>query len=99
MKQLVFKQRSRKDLFEIFDFIARDKPQAAANFVEELITTCEQLRVNPELGMRREELAENLRMFVYRTYGIYYLYEADSSLITIVRVLHHSLDVTQQKFD
>lgn len=99
MKRLIFKQRSKDDLLGIFDYIASDNPDAAENFVDDLIATCELLRKQPEMGMQRPNLADHLRMFVHRKYCIYYQHEPGSDTVCIVRVLHPSLDVSRQKFD
>lgn len=99
MKRLIFKQRSKDDLLGIFDYIASDSRDAAENFVEDLMATCELLRQQPELGMQRPNLAKYLRMFVHRKYCIYYQYEPDSDTVRIARVLHPALDVSQQSFD
>jgi toxin ParE1/3/4 len=34
MPRLIFSPSSRQDLIEIFDFIARDKPIAASNWID-----------------------------------------------------------------
>ena len=99
MKRLLFKKRSRDDLHNIFDYIALDNPNAAETFVEDLIATCELLRKQPEMGIKRSELAEHLRMFVHRKYCIYYQHEPNSDIVRIVRVLHPAIDVSQQRFD
>lgn len=99
MKRLIFKQQSRDDLHGIFDYIAGDNPNAAENFVEDLIATCELLRKQPELGMKQPNLAKHLRMFVHRKYCIYYQYEPGSNTVRIVRVLHPALDAQCQSFD
>ena len=99
MMRLIFKESSKDDLLGIFDYIASDRPDAAENFVEDLIATCELLRRQPELGMQRPGLGEHLRMFVHRNYCIYYQYEPGSGTVRIVRVLHPALDVSRQRFD
>ena len=99
MKRLVFTQRSKKDLLGIFDYIARDRPNTAEDFVEDLVSTCELLREHPEMGMRCPHLAKHLRMFVHRKYCIYYQYQPGGKVVRIARVLHPALDVLQQQFD
>jgi len=97
VKRLTYSDRSFDDLESILDFIARDKPVAAIAFAEKLISTCELIAQNPEIGAKQENLRTSLRLFSYRGYGIYYRNLDDK--IRIERFLHHSLDVRQQSFD
>src|SRR3972149_3836630 len=57
---------------------------------------CSLLTHFPQLGSRREDLAERLRLFTYRGYGIYYRDLSDR--VRIERVLHPSLDAGTQSF-
>jgi toxin ParE1/3/4 len=96
MKLLSYAEVARDDLKGILDFISRDQPDAARTFVDALIERCHLIAANPELGMRREDLAPALRLFTHRGYGIYYR-NLDAEVM-IERVLHPSLDVGQQGF-
>jgi toxin ParE1/3/4 len=96
MKRLLYSDFATDDLKGILDYVARDKPIAARAFVDAIIETCHQLAANPEMGMRREDLAPALRMFTHQGYGIYYR-NLDTE-VTIERVLHPSLDVGRQSF-
>jgi plasmid stabilization system protein ParE len=71
MKQLVFAKQAQTDLLEIQQYIARDKPTAAVRFVDGLEQECRLLAKFPGLGTRRDDLAEGLRLFTCRGYGIY----------------------------
>jgi toxin ParE1/3/4 len=96
MKRLFYSEFATDDLKGILDYIARDKPEAARTFVDAIIERCHLLAANPELGMRREDLAPALRLFSHRGYGIYYR-NLDAEVM-IERVLHPSLDVRRQSF-
>jgi toxin ParE1/3/4 len=96
MKRLSYSELALDDLEGILDYIARDKPVAARAFVDALIERCHLIAANPELGMRREDLAPAVRLFTHRGYGIYYR-NLDAEVM-IERVLHPSLDVGQQGF-
>jgi len=96
MKRLRYSVLATDDLKIILDYIARDKPEAAQAFADAIIERCHLLAENPELGVRREDLAPSLRLFTHRGYGIYYRnLDAD---VMIERVLHPSLDVQRQSF-
>ena len=97
MKPLEFSEKSLEDLSGILVYIAQDKPLAANEFVDELQQQCTILTDFPQLGSRREDLAERLRLFTYRGYGIYYRDLPDR--VRIERVLHPSLDVGIQTFE
>jgi toxin ParE1/3/4 len=70
---------------------------AAALFVERLQAQCEALAQFPEIGTRREDLLEDLRLFSFRGYGIYYRNLAD--IVRIERVLRASQNVGIQHFE
>jgi toxin ParE1/3/4 len=97
MKQLVFSEKSLDDLEGILRFIACDKPVAASLFVERLQAQCEALAQFPEIGTRRDDLLEDLRLFSFRGYGIYYRNLAD--IVRIERVLRASQNVGIQHFE
>lgn len=96
MKRLLYSELATDDLKRILDYIARDKPIAARAFVDAIVGTCHLIAENPEMGMRREDLAPALRMFTHQGYGIYYRH-LDTEVM-IERVLHPSLDVRRQTF-
>ena len=96
MKRLLYSEFATDDLKGILDYIARDKPIAARSFIDAIIETCHLIAENPEMGMRREDLAPALRMFTHRGYGIYYR-NLDTELL-IERVLQPSLDIQHQGF-
>ncbi len=96
MKRLLYSEPSLDDLKGILDYIARDKPIAARDFIGSLIERCHLISENPEMGMRRDDLALDLRLFTHRGFGIYYR-NLDAEVL-IERVLHPSLDVGRQSF-
>ena len=96
MKRLLYSEPSLDGLKGILDYIARDKPIAARDFIGSLIERCHLISENPEMGMRRDDLALDLRLFTHRGFGIYYR-NLDAEVL-IERVLHPSLDVGRQSF-
>jgi len=96
MKRLLYSELASEDLKGILDYIARDKPNAPMGFVDALIERCHLIAENPDIGMRRDDLAPALRLFTHRGYGIYYRNLAHE--VMIERVLHPSLDVSRQPF-
>ena len=96
MKRLVLSVKSLEDLTRILDFIGRNRPSAAVRFVESIEQRCELLASFPELGMKREDLGADIRLFAFRGYGIYYRNLEDR--VRIERVLHGAIDVTAISF-
>jgi toxin ParE1/3/4 len=97
MKPLVFSEKSLDDLQAILAYIARDKPLAAVRFVDQIEQQCRALAMLTGLGTRREDLAEGLRLFSFRGFGIYFRDLPDK--VRIERVLRGSMDVQSQHFD
>lgn len=96
MKSLRYSEFASTDLEGILDYISRDKPGAARVFVDAILETCRLIAKNPGMGMLRDDLAPNLRLFTHRGYGIYYRNHEDA--VMVERVLHPSLDIHRQLF-
>jgi toxin ParE1/3/4 len=97
MKKLFLSEKAYDDLLQILRYIARDKPQVAARFVDQLEEQCQFLARCPESGTKRDDLAPELRVFTYRGYGIYFRNLTDR--VRIERVLPPGLDISIQDFD
>jgi toxin ParE1/3/4 len=93
MKRPYFSPSARRDLNEIIEYIARDKPGAAARHTDRLEDACRTLADNSDIGTPRDDLILNLRCFSVGNYVIYFRPTPDG--IDVVRVLHGSRDETQ----
>ncbi len=76
---------------EILEYIARDKPGAAAKFVQKLKDACWTLAKTPTMAPLREELAPGLRAWPVGNYIIFYRKAPDG--IEVVRVVHGARDL------
>lgn len=85
-----FSPRSIHDLDEILEYIARDNPDAAEQFISFLEEKCERLSHMPRIGARRDDLAEGLRASPVGHYVIYY--RPTDEGVRIERVLHGARD-------
>ena len=66
-------------LQEIEEYISRDNPIAAIEFVDKLISVAETLIDNPKKGRVVQELSlENLRELIHKNYRIVYLVKKNS---------------------
>jgi len=90
MSRPYFSPSSRRDLNDILDYIARDKPGAALRHVERLEEACWMLAANPEMGAARDDLLPRLRVWSVAKYAIFYRQSEDG--IEVVRVVHGSRD-------
>jgi toxin ParE1/3/4 len=91
MPSFRFLPLARRDLNEIWEYIAQDNLDAAERLVERIEELCELLATRPQLGRRREELAPGLRSFPAGSYLIFYQEIHDG--IEVVRVFHASRDI------
>jgi toxin ParE1/3/4 len=88
VSELRFTDRFDRDLEEIGDFIALDKPRAAAQFIEAIRRHCSLLAAAPLIGQARPDIAPAIRSFPYRRYHVFYRYRADLDQVEILRVWH-----------
>ncbi len=80
---------AQKDLDEIFDYVLRDKPSAAALLLEKFDHSISQLSLNPELGVvPKDDRLKNLgyRMLIVEKYLVFYVIKRQS--IQIRRIIH-----------
>lgn len=78
-----------RDIKQISEFIARDKPIAAEQWLDTIHQTCERLAEFPEMGERHPEVKiPDCRLFTVGDYVIFY--QPVSNGVAIARVLHGS---------
>ncbi len=83
-----------KDLYENAEFIAKDKPGAASQWVDSIQATCEMLAKNPAVGEIRETRTQgNCRSYVLGSYVIFFRPFKDS--VEIVRIVRADRDISQ----
>jgi len=91
MSRPFFSPASRRDLLEILDYIAQDKPRAALRYVERLEEACSTLAANPGIGTARDDLLPHLRCLSVGSHVIFYLTTDEG--IDVVRVVHGARDI------
>ena len=82
---------AKRDVAEIWSYIARDNEPAATRLIGEFDQALELLARFPGAGRSREEWQPNLRSFLVRDYLLFY--RRVSTGIQLVRVLHGSRDL------
>ena len=90
MKSVRFTALASSDLQEIYDFISKDNPKVATDYLSIIKKHCELLAANPKLGVKREEYC-GLYKFPIDNYLIFY--RPSKLSIEVIRVLHGSRDI------
>lgn len=87
----VLSLRARRDIDEIWDFIARDNPDAATRFTARLGENLGLLTRAPLMGRSAESLGQGFRRLAVGNYLV--LYRTTEDHIEILRVLHGARDI------
>ena len=86
MAAVTFSPRSRQDLLEIGDYIARDNRSNARRFVARLNEQCQKIGRAPLGYVSRDDLAPGLRMATLDRYVIFF--RVFDGVVRIERILH-----------
>jgi len=90
--KLLWTKEALQSLMEIDEYISRDNPVAATDFVDKLILVAETIVDNPKKGRFVPELSlENIRELLYKNYRIVYLVKKNSLEILTVFEGHQLL--------
>lgn len=83
------------DLFEIWNFINHDNPEAADRVEDAILRACDLLADAPLAGRVREDLTPlPLRFWVVQRYSNYLIvYEPAKKPLQIIRILHGARDL------
>ena len=92
---ILWSERARFDLLEIGDFIARDKPQAAATLVGKIVHAVQRTALFPASGRIMPEIdRSDIREVVFENYRIVYQLSETTVIILTVFESHRSIDET-----
>jgi toxin ParE1/3/4 len=86
MAAVTFSPKSRQDLLDIGDYIAKDSRANARRFVDNLVEQCKRIGNAPLGYAGREDLATGLRMAALGRYVVFF--RVIDSTVRIERVLH-----------
>jgi toxin ParE1/3/4 len=86
-----YSARAAEDLEEIAEYIARDNPQRALSFIDELRERCERLCLFPAAAPLRPDVGEGIRIVPFGRYLI--LYSIREAQLLIERILHGARDI------
>lgn len=90
--RLIRTPAAEQDLVDIWATIALDNRAAADRIYDEFWRRANELKMFPELGRARSEIAEGIRALNCRDYLI--LYRVLSDMVEIVRVVHGARDLS-----
>ena len=93
MAEINWTRESEIWLKDIYDFIAADELEAAAQTIISIYEKAQLLKSHPRLGHRYEaEQSREIRILLYEHYRITYLIKPDGD-IDILGVFHGALDI------
>lgn len=84
-------RRARRDVLDIWRYIAQDNEAAADRFVDLSVRHFQRLGENPRIGRRRDELRSGYRSFPVGAYLIFY--RVASPGVCIMHVVHWRRDL------
>ncbi len=90
--KLYWTRQARADLLDIYELIGIEQPTAAERYFDRIEALVGLLPEQPRLGVRRPDIAPDLRMLVERPYLILYRIEPEQpegpvALVEVVRIL------------
>jgi toxin ParE1/3/4 len=92
MPRCEFTAKATEDLREIGRYTKREWGiQQARRYRQELELALKKLSLSPRVGLARDEIADQVRSFQVASHIVFYLARNDG--ITILRLLHPSMDV------
>jgi plasmid stabilization system protein ParE len=80
-------------LEDIFEYIARDNPDAAARTVRGIYERAQVLARYPEIGERYAGSERHVRILLYEHYRVAYLVTAER--VEVLGVFHGALDISR----
>ena len=90
MRRLEFSQLAEDDLEAIAEYIARDNPGKAVEFVREIRAHCLRIASNPLAYRIRPDLDKDVRSCAFGKYVIYF--DIDGPMVLILRIQHGARD-------
>ncbi|MFN3192902.1 MAG: type II toxin-antitoxin system RelE/ParE family toxin [Aureliella sp.] len=90
--KVIYAPEADDDIIGIVEFIARDKPEAARNWMRKIRETCDIIATQPNMGEERRGFGvPGCRSFSFGSYVIFF--RAIENGIEVARVIHGSRDM------
>lgn len=85
----IFSERAARDLEEIGDYIARDNPPRARNYIQELRARCQKITGKPGAPLIVDRIGDlPVRKVPFGRYRIYYAWHHEQDVIVILHIRH-----------
>lgn len=98
MPNVLLSHQAEIDLEDVWCFIAQTDTHTADSVLDQIAKESKTLALQPLMGRARADLQAKLRWWPSSTsFAIYYL--PGYHCITVVRVLHQSMDINSKYFD
>ena len=99
--KLVYTERARNDLHEIYEYIAYTllSPANASNTANRILSAARSLEIMPERNpLYRSEpwRSKGLRFITVRNYLLLYTVDSDSQTVSVARILYGGRDISRQ---
>lgn len=95
MAVLQFSPQAKRDLQDIFHYIAEDNPSRALSFIDALERACRNRARLPRSGKQETDLRPGILWFAHAGYVFYYRALPEGSGIRVLRVFHGARDHRQ----
>jgi plasmid stabilization system protein ParE len=92
MKGFALTPRAKRDLNDIWEYIAEDNIEAADRVLDVLQAAMAKLAKNPGIGHWREEAADRRHRF-FLVYSYVIVYRHETKRLQVIRVLHGARDL------
>ncbi len=96
MSRYLFTPQATRDLFDIWNFIARDNREAADRVEAAMFRACDLLVDSPLAGRMRNDLTQlPVRFWVLHPYSNYFVvYDPEKKPLQIIRIIHGARDLS-----
>jgi addiction module RelE/StbE family toxin len=87
--EIFYLQTAERDLYEIFDYIKKDRPSAASSLLEKIDKAISHLSMNPEMGVvPGDTRLRNLGYRILRVEKYLVFYVVKEKSVQIRRIIH-----------
>ena len=93
MNQYYLGKKARRDLREIWKYVAKDQPARADRLIESLFDSFRLIATSPDIGELRSDLRDGLRLLSVGNYVIGH--QRVRGGVRIIRVVHGARDLTK----
>lgn len=97
--KLVWSSQARNDLLDIYVMIGLEQQAAAERYFDRIEASCQLLKSQPRMGVRRTDIRASMRMLVEAPYLILYRTDPDTEegpvgVVEIIRVVDGRRDLS-----